>query len=249
MSRYKTNEEPESNNQEKLVINSLSDLIKISIEEIYNLNLYNFRGDYFNKLYKEAIRSETLLETEVPSLNKTIEYPKKTHKRKKTKYKNNNHRIKSKSTVKNNLTDEDNSIIIPPNDSLMKDKNSSGNYHINKIKFSIKYNTCYGEELAILGSTSNLGFWKLSEGLKLKWNEGNVWTGEININNKDFKNFEFKFVVVENNNIKLWQNGENNVFNYDELINNLKSYRVGKFNKYEYEYDENNSSIIIKCYW
>lgn len=131
----------------------------------------------------------------------------------------------------------------------MKDKIFFDNYQINKIKFSIKYNTCYGEELVILDSISNLGFWKLSEGLKLKWNKGNIWTGEININNENTKNFEFKFAIVEKNIIKLWQNRENNDFNYDELINKVKNNSVGRFDKYKYEYDENNSSILIKCYW
>jgi len=127
----------------------------------------------------------------------------------------------------------------------MKD-NFFDNCKINKIKFSIKYSTCYGEELVILDSISNLGFWKLSEGLKLKWNKGNIWTGEININNENTKNFEFKFAIVEKNIIKLWQNRENNDFNYDELINKVKNNSVGRFDKYKYEYDENNSSILIK---
>jgi len=74
MRRYKTNEESEIDIQEKLVINSLSDQIKISIDKIYNLNLYNFRGTYFKKQYKEAVESETLQETKDSSLNKTKEY-------------------------------------------------------------------------------------------------------------------------------------------------------------------------------
>jgi len=90
MRRYKTNEESEIDIQEKLVINSLSDLIKISIDKIYNLNLYNFRGTYFNKLYKESVENETLQKMKDSSLNKRKEYSEKTPKSKKTKDKNNN---------------------------------------------------------------------------------------------------------------------------------------------------------------
>ena len=73
---------------------------------------------------------------------------------------------------------------------------------INKIAFSIKYNSIYGEEVVILGSTAKFGNWNLNKGFHLKWNEGNIWTGEMFFENGDIQNFEFKFVVVEKEKIK-----------------------------------------------
>ena len=73
--------------------------------------------------------------------------------------------------------------------------------------------------MAILGSIPLLGFWKLEGKFKLKWNEGNIWTGEIDMNKDNMKYFEFKFVIIEKNNIKLWENGNNNIFDLEDIIN------------------------------
>ena len=120
---------------------------------------------------------------------------------------------------------------------------------INKLLFSINYNSNYGEEVAILGSLSKLGFWQLSGGLPLHWNEGNIWTGEIDIEDDDWQIFEFKIVVVEKGIIKKWEKGENNVIDFDGLIKNIESNKIGRYNKYKYEYNKNEASLLIKCYW
>ena len=91
-----------------------------------------------------------------------------------------------------------------------------------KKKMKIKYNSIYGEEVVILGSTAKFGNWNLNKGFHLKWNEGNIWTGEMLFENGDIQNFEFKFVVVEKEKIKYWESGENNIFNHEELINNIR---------------------------
>jgi hypothetical protein len=89
----------------------------------------------------------------------------------------------------------------------------------------------------------------LSGALPLKWNEGNIWTGEINLEDEDYQNFEFKFIVVEKGKIKLWEYGENNVIIFDELINNILSNKIGRYNKYKYEYNKNEETLFIKCHW
>ena len=103
--------------------------------------------------------------------------------------------------------------------------------------------------MAILGSIPLLGFWKLEGKFKLKWNEGNIWTGEIDMNKDNMKYFEFKFVIIEKNNIKLWENGNNNIFGYEDIIKNVQKNRIGKYNKYTYEYDKNEKLLILKCNW
>ena len=224
----------DNRNKEILIINSKTDLLKISIDKISNFKLENFSGKYFNKLYDEAIKSESLLETEESSPFKKI---KKEKKIKKTIKKENKKRI----------AQNVNYIVITPKKPVNENKQSF--YVIDKIIFALKYNSIFGEEVFVLGSISKLGFWDLRRGLPLKWNEGNIWISEISLDKNDLKNFEFKFVVVEKGNIKFWESGTNNIINYEELINKMKNNKVGRYNKYKYEYDENNKSLLIKCSW
>ena len=221
----------DNQNKEILIINSKIDLLKISIDKISNFKLENFSGKYFNKLYDEAIKSESLLETEESSPVKKIKKEKKAIKK------------ENKKRIAQNV----NYIVITPKKPVNENKQSF--YVIDKIIFALKYNSIFGEEVFVLGSISKLGFWDLRRGLPLKWNEGNIWIGEISLDKKDLKNFEFKFVVVEKGNIKFWESGTNNIINFEELINKMKNNKVGRYNKYKYEYDENNKSLLIKCSW
>ena len=221
----------DNQNKEILIINSKIDLLKISIDKISNFKLENFSGKYFNKLYDEAIKSESLLETEESSPVKKIKKEKKAIKK------------ENKKRIDKNV----NYIVITPKKPVNENKQSF--YVIDKIIFALKYNSIFGEEVFVLGSISKLGFWDLRRGLPLKWNEGNIWIGEISLDKKDLKNFEFKFVVVEKGNIKFWESGTNNIINFEELINKMKNNKVGRYNKYKYEYDENNKSLLIKCSW
>ena len=258
------------NEQEKLILNSKSDLLNISIDKINNINIENFSGIYFNKLYEEAVKSEALLETDECSPVRKPKITKKFSKKSKSnKTKLNKSIIKTKSIDKKRFSEENNYFITPKaeqyeDNQKNKDLNNNNNnkyktnkkkkknkkYSINRIIFSIKYDSFFGEEVAVLGSISKLGFWKLDEGLHLKWNEGNIWKGEINLNSKDIKTFEFKFVVFEKDKIKYWEEGENNIFNIDEIINNyIEKNKKGIYNKYRYEYDEKNKSLLIQRRW
>ena len=283
--------------EEKLVINSISDLLKIPINKINNSKIENFTGLYFDKIYEEAIKSETPIEenkskiieknikTKVNKNNPKLKAIKKNIPTKKNNIKdnsinkiqnydkiptnkyieNNNYLKYNEKTNKNDLDQkedetQDNELDTEINDlnnpyskpnkkvnDIQKKKNSL--IPINKIQFSINYNSNYGEEVAILGSLSKLGFWELSAGLPLHWNQGNIWTGEIDIEDEDWQTFEFKFVVVEKGKIKKWESGENNVIDFDGLIKNVESNQIGRYNKYKYEYIKNEETLLIKCYW
>ena len=288
---------PKNTIEEKLVINSITDLLKIPITKINNSKIENFSGLYFDKIYEEAIKSETPTQS---NQSKAIE--------KKIKIKENESNPKIKTTNKNiplainhvkdielnnsqcddripvnkNIDDykyiknneklnkndldqkedetQDNEFETEKNDfytpytkphqkSQDNQKIKNSKIPINKLLFSINYNSNYGEEVAILGSLSKLGFWQLSGGLPLHWNEGNIWTGEIDIEDDDWQIFEFKIVVVEKGIIKKWEKGENNVIDFDGLIKNIESNKIGRYNKYKYEYNKNEASLLIKCYW
>ena len=400
--KYSKNKENISNNinyvdPEKIVINSITDLLKIPIHKINHSKLENFSGLYFDKIYQEAIKSENNQDSDdilSPKKAPVTKSKKKVHKEKKTKAheysKNENlsqHRNKNKSKkinsnenkknyISNNKKDIDtkefyneelevglpevepekdsdndqfrqeikndninviqnkvkkktstkkvskkkhkkgkNINITPIDDDQQQDfkvNNLNNNYitplpsnrqvymygqmvtpgneddsddfydknkyymptptptptpmgiddnedkkentenpiyPLNKIIFSIDYNSLFGEEVGILGSSPKLGLWNLSDALLLKWNFGNMWTGEINVEVEDLQDFEFKFVIIENNKIKYWESGNNNIVNFTGLINEFQFNKIGRYNKYEYEYNQNDGTLLIKCHW
>jgi hypothetical protein len=135
------------------------------------------------------------------------------------------------------------SYFSPVNNSL----NNINDIKINKIIFSIRYNTTFGEEIGILGSLPILGNWNQNGIFHLNWNNGNIWTGEINIEN--LSDFEFKFIISSGGNVKKWENGDNNKVNFDKLINEIKYKKKGYFNKYEYNFEPIKKELLLKCRW
>ena len=126
---------------------------------------------------------------------------------------------------------------------------SLGNSMLKKIIFIINYTTTYGEEMGILGSLPILGNWDGSKAFKLIWSNGHVWKGEIPVNNYTIKGFEFKFVIIQDKKVKTWENGENNKFDYDGFINEIKVNKKGFYSKYEYEYNPHNGELSFYCKW
>lgn len=45
-------------NDKKIIINTENDLLKYNISDYTNTKLFNFEGEYYKKLYKEAIDIE-----------------------------------------------------------------------------------------------------------------------------------------------------------------------------------------------
>ena len=122
-------------------------------------------------------------------------------------------------------------------------------YPLNKIIFCLTYNSVFGEEVGIVGSIEKLGNWEEKSVKTMKWNKGNIWIRELELNPTDLVDFEFKFVVLERNKIKKWESGNNNIVNFTGLINEFQSSTHGRYNKYEYEYNPNTGELTIKCYW
>ena len=44
--------------KDKIELNKKTDLLKLSISQIMNTKLYNFKGPYFEQLYNEALNTE-----------------------------------------------------------------------------------------------------------------------------------------------------------------------------------------------
>ena len=209
------------NNTKKIIINKKSDLINIPIQQLRTAQLKNFSGLLFEQIYKEAISIE--------------------------------HNQKNKKIIQKNYSEEIDNYLLNKNRTIKivnkrnKDQKEK-NFDINKIKFEIKYDTKYGEEIGILGSNNILGNWNINNIFFLKWNEGNIWNGIININ-QPYTNFEFKFVVTNNRKIKFWQGGNNNVINFEAIIIEIKHKTKGHLDKYEYNYDNCNKELYLKCKW
>ena len=125
-------------------------------------------------------------------------------------------------------------------------KNIKTENKINKITFCIKYDSNYGDNIGILGSIEELGNWSQDKILYLKWNNGNIWKGEINIENLDKNIFEFKF-INRNDGIIYWEKGFNNVVDLRGIMEELRYQKKGRYNKYEFSYDNNNYDLKLSC--
>ena len=58
MKTNKITEVSKKYSKDKLVINSITDLLKLPINKINNSKIENFSGIYFDKIYEEAIKTE-----------------------------------------------------------------------------------------------------------------------------------------------------------------------------------------------
>ena len=234
-------------NSSQLKIENLTDLLKISPDKLKSAQYSDLSGKYFEQIYKEVLKSESKLK------------PKK-EKEKIEPYELNelNNNI-NKNTISINRKDKNKNKIGYILDNKTKlpitiygynnyENNNEDLYQIKKIIFHIQYNTLFGQEIAISGSSYKLGNWDKNNLFFLNWTKGNIWVGELDIN-EEYEDFEFKFVLCNNKNIISWEPGENNNVYFTALLNEIKEYQKGKFNKYEYEYNQDEGELNLYCYW
>ena len=150
--------------------------------------------------------------------------------------------LKSKSKSKNKSKSQNKKF--KKNHKAFKIKTVS-EYKINKIFFYIKYDSKYGDNIGILGSIEELGNWCQDKILYLKWNKGNIWTGDVELTS-DIEKFEFKF-INRHDGVIFWERGLNNVVDLKGLIQELKFQKKGRYNKYEYNYNSDVDEITLTC--
>ena len=134
----------------------------------------------------------------------------------------NDTKTKKKHILKNNVTKKLNFDKCINHNELFSDLSASAvitkfpvlrEFKIKLIKFEIKFDTKLGESLAIIGSLNELGQWKHNRALKMDWNPGNVWKCCMYFNNyNNIIDFEYKFIILENGQIKFWEDGNNRKF-------------------------------------
>ena len=112
------------------------------------------------------------------------------------------------------------------------------------------------ENLGVIGSINELGKWDSNKAIKMGWNNGNIWKAMINYNFSENKEFEFKFIFLNNGQIKKWENGNNRRICFNplkEIIEpNIKDNGLAEFNNLNgmnilYNYNEHSLQII--CEW
>ena len=131
-------------------------------------------------------------------------------------------KTKKKHIIKNNIIKKLNFDKCINHNELFSDLSASAvitnfpvlrEFEIKLIKFEIKFDTKLGESLAVIGSLNELGLWKENRALKMEWNPGNIWKSCIYLNNyNNIIDFEYKFIILENGQIKFWEDGNNRTF-------------------------------------
>ncbi len=260
---------------DKVIIDNLKDLLKIPFSKLNNTKLSNFSGKYYDEIYQEALRIERgeinqqlksnqnnndFFENNNNQINnnQNINQDEDFFENSITNQNNNNNtfinninqnqninnNIRMNESINNNMRMNNNLN----NDIMSEDGQSySPDLTLQKVTFEIVYPTVFGEEIGILGSGDSLGNWKQDKVIKLKWNKGNIWRGSISINEYNLADFEFKFVLLNNNKISKWENGANNIVNFNKIYQEVIKGRNGRFNKYNYEYI--NDELVLKCKW
>ena len=273
MKKIKTN-----SNDNIINIESVSDLHKIPMKILKSKKLYDFKGKYFEKLYQEALRIEQK-ELEKKGSSIKFIYTKNSKIKDESylkKIDNNKNKINSSNKRKNIVTDSKINKIDTQELQKQNKKNSfeinmlneisditehlrvnschipsrRNNFIIKKLQFQIHYPTQMGEDIGLIGSIKELGSWEQNNILRLHWTEGNIWITTIDISFAEINDFEYKFVLIINGEIKEWEKGNNRIFKLNEikkLIGKSKKKNIYEDNNFEYHFNE--KLLILKCYW
>ena len=120
---------------------------------------------------------------------------------------------------------------------------------IKKIDFKINYDTKMGEEIGLIGSIKELGCWNKDKLLRMHWTDGNIWETTIDFSFVEIDSFEYKFVLIENGEIKEWENGNNRIFNHNEFKQIISKYKNKNIYENDYDYIIKDNKIVLKCIW
>ena len=258
----------------KIILNKDIDLYKISIKTIKETKLSNFKGDLFNEILSEMVKSGGKNEI-IPPKEITKKNPKKvkiinqklmslSKSPNKKVYKLKNikklHNIiaknKSYNSSNSSRTNKLNDSVHANNKILLKGKNSLKEFKIEKITFQMKYNTQMGEDLAVIGSINELGTWNQSQALKMGWNDGNIWKGTLLFSDSNVIDFEYKFIFISKGQVKQWENGNNRKFILSQIKGLIQSCPNGgniihlkNISGQNIDFNYNDNSLTIICEW
>ena len=272
-SKRQKNSKLESNSK-KIVLNKKEDLNKISFTDLKNAKIFDFSGDYFNFIYEKALNIEQNPEEKESLMvfndsekedNSNQNKTKKgaISKKKKRVNKEKEFDDNPKNIINNNINNnvyfnQENYNIYNNNAYEPKPKQivTKKEFKINKIIFQMKYNTQPGEDLGVIGSISELGSWDQNRALRMNWNDGNIWKANINYDFGKEKEFEFKYIFIENGRVKRWEDGNNRKLEFSQLKNliepNIKEEYFIEFkniNGKDIIYNPKEGILTIVCIW
>ena len=93
-------------------------------------------------------------------------------------------------------------------DKKKDDKKSSVPKEKVLLKFAIRCGgTSYGEQVCVVGNTHQLGGWDERRGVTLKWSEGDVWKGEVEV--PAGGNVEYKLLIRNKHGHSRWEDAHN----------------------------------------
>eukprot|EP00440_Ansanella_granifera_P041698 gb/GFBE01045211.1/.p1 GENE.gb/GFBE01045211.1/~~gb/GFBE01045211.1/.p1 ORF type:complete len:167 (+),score=24.12 gb/GFBE01045211.1/:1-501(+) len=75
------------------------------------------------------------------------------------------------------------------------------------VHFCVRYNTSFGQELHVIGSSPELGSWDLAQKVHMCWTEGNVWVARVDFSSGP-RAVHYKYVATTDD-ITLWESGLN----------------------------------------
>ena len=225
----------------KIYLNSDIDLYKIPIKTLKQTKLSDFNGQLIYDLLTEMMNENIIFSTKNKSRNIIIN---------KSGQKNYFKNIYNENEIDNNTY---------PNSEIMQKFvyiNDIRQLKIEKINFQIKYDTKFGEDLAVIGSIKELGNWQIDRALKMGWNDNNIWKGTLYLDRKNIFEFEYKFIVTSGNYVKRWEDGFNRKFDlfklkalFDSYPGNYTRIHLNNIEGINIDYDIIDNTLTMICFW
>ena len=225
----------------KIYLNSDIDLYKIPMKTLKQTKLSDFNGQLIYDLLTEMMEDNIIFSPKTKSRNIIIN---------KSGQKNYFKNIYNENEIDNNTY---------PNSEIMQKFvyiNDIRQLKIEKINFQIKYDTKFGEDLAVIGSIKELGNWQIDRALKMGWNDNNIWKGTLYLDRKNIFEFEYKFIVTSGNYVKRWEDGFNRKFDLFKLKALFNSYpgnytriHLNNIEGINIDYDIIDNTLTMICFW
>ena len=225
----------------KIYLNSDIDLYKIPMKTLKQTKLSDFNGQLIFDLLTEMMEDNIIFSPKNKSRNIIIN---------KSGQKNYFKNIYNENEIDNNTY---------PNSEIMQKFvyiNDIRQLKIEKINFQIKYDTKFGEDLAVIGSIKELGNWQIDRALKMGWNDNNIWKGSLYLDRKNIFEFEYKFIVTSGNYVKRWEDGFNRKFDlfklkalFDSYPGNYTRIHLNNIEGINIDYDIIDNTLTMICFW
>ena len=225
----------------KIYLNSDIDLYKIPMKTLKQTKLSDFNGQLIYDLLTEMMEDNIIFSPKTKSRNIIIN---------KSDQKNYFKNIYNENEIDNNTY---------PNSEIMHKFvyiNDIRQLKIEKINFQIKYDTKFGEDLAVIGSIKKLGNWQIDRALKMGWNDNNIWKGTLYLDRKNIFEFEYKYIVTSGNYVKRWEDGFNRKFDlfklkalFDSYPGNYTRIHLNNIEGINIDYDIIDNTLTMICFW